>query len=382
MAIKKFFAKNWLTIVLGALTLLTFFLPDAWAGSVSPKSSSLLDINFNLSSVVFNLLRVAIMIGFMWSVLRRGLFFHDFPRDVVHSPKFAKVLMIALPLLVLLVVAVELVNPEFATWLIRCDDLKRCGVNYRHAIFIKAAFELVASIIFAILAIKLAKRSASRNNKWPIVICVILALVLLLMAGEELAWGQRIFFFATPAAIKGINAQGELTLHNIATESFQNSWYFASWSLLVALPLLRQPLVKWMAKTHKIIPLINFIPPTYFALAFAPVFAIVDPIWASDGIRCGSILFSVVATVVMLAYLIWPARGKLANQLCFALSVFTITLFAELLVSQVWDKNSGAVTEYEEVFLAFGFLLWALTVWHNFSLSKCVAFNRDKRMTK
>lgn len=382
-AIKKFFAKNWLTVVLGVLTLLTFFVPDTWAGYVASHSSSLLDINFSLGNDIFNLLRVAIMVGFVWSILRKVSVFRDFSQDIERAPKFAKVLMITLPLLILLVVAIELINPEFATWLIRCDDLKRCGVNFRHAIFVKAAFELTAAVIFAILAVKLHKQSASRHNKLLVIICVILTLVLLLMTGEELAWGQRIFFFATPAAVKAVNAQGELTLHNMATELFQNSWYFASWIILIALPLLRQPLAKLLAKTRKLAPLINFLPPSYFILAFAPVFAIVTPIWASDGIRSGSILFSVIATVAILAYLIWSARGKLANHLCFVLSIFTITLFVELLVSQVWNKNSGDVTEYEEVFLAFGLFLWALTTWRNFSAPKrAFTSERDKRIAK
>jgi len=35
------------------------------------------------------------------------------------------------------------------------------------------------------------------------------------VCGEEVSWGQRIFNFATPAAIGAVNLQGELTIHNI-----------------------------------------------------------------------------------------------------------------------------------------------------------------------
>lgn len=41
------------------------------------------------------------------------------------------------------------------------------------------------------------------------------SLFLLLGAMEEIAWGQWIFGFDTPAAIRAINAQQEFTLHNI-----------------------------------------------------------------------------------------------------------------------------------------------------------------------
>ena len=38
---------------------------------------------------------------------------------------------------------------------------------------------------------------------------------LLFIAGEEISWGQRIFQIETPSKLAAINAQGEITLHNI-----------------------------------------------------------------------------------------------------------------------------------------------------------------------
>jgi hypothetical protein len=43
----------------------------------------------------------------------------------------------------------------------------------------------------------------------------ICALGLLFVTGEEIAWGQRIFGLSTPEALREINTQDELTLHNI-----------------------------------------------------------------------------------------------------------------------------------------------------------------------
>jgi hypothetical protein len=43
----------------------------------------------------------------------------------------------------------------------------------------------------------------------------ILAASLLVGAMEEISWGQRLFGWATPAALEEINAQGETTLHNV-----------------------------------------------------------------------------------------------------------------------------------------------------------------------
>jgi len=44
---------------------------------------------------------------------------------------------------------------------------------------------------------------------------VVLAVGLILLAGEEISWGQRIFHIAEPPALYAINEQHELNLHNI-----------------------------------------------------------------------------------------------------------------------------------------------------------------------
>lgn len=44
---------------------------------------------------------------------------------------------------------------------------------------------------------------------------LILALVVFVAFGEEISWGQRIFNYETPEAIKKINAQNEFNIHNL-----------------------------------------------------------------------------------------------------------------------------------------------------------------------
>ncbi len=45
-------------------------------------------------------------------------------------------------------------------------------------------------------------------------------MTMLLGAGEEISWGQRIFGFATPDFLMGLNEQNEFTVHNIANGVF------------------------------------------------------------------------------------------------------------------------------------------------------------------
>ena len=45
-------------------------------------------------------------------------------------------------------------------------------------------------------------------------------LAMVFAAGEEISWGQRIFGFATPDFLMGLNEQKEFTVHNIANKTF------------------------------------------------------------------------------------------------------------------------------------------------------------------
>jgi len=47
------------------------------------------------------------------------------------------------------------------------------------------------------------------------------AILFLFGAGEEISWGQRIFNVQTPDSLNAINAQGEITVHNISFNGYE-----------------------------------------------------------------------------------------------------------------------------------------------------------------
>lgn len=51
---------------------------------------------------------------------------------------------------------------------------------------------------------------------------LLLALLFLVCAGEEISWGQRIFDWETPQILEEMNAQGETNLHNIQIFHYAN----------------------------------------------------------------------------------------------------------------------------------------------------------------
>ncbi|MCL2173683.1 hypothetical protein FWH58_00045 [Candidatus Saccharibacteria bacterium] len=325
-----------LTTAFGAATVLTFFMPAEWA-----------------DDLWFNLVRIAIMLGFLGLLLSYRID-HQLAESVKKAPPSARILMIAVPAIVLLFVLIQVFWPEFAVLLVR----KESWPFYRNAIFVKAAFQLVAAIFFAILAHSFIKK----KQLLPAIFACLIIAVLILMAGEELSWGQRIFHWSTPDSWKAINAQHETNLHNLFTQVFQNTLYFGGWLLLVALPFWRNCLKKFLSKFKKISFLGDWLPPTYFLIIFAAAFGLCDAIVAGTGLHFGSNLFNVIATAAILVYLVVPARGILAERICLTLGVFAIALFFNLFVSEVWQRNSGTPTEYLELFISFGIMCWAINL--------------------
>ena len=70
---------------------------------------------------------------------------------------------------------------------------------------------LSASLLFAALSARLI-RTGPHGLALPY---VLLTLGAFFIAGEEISWGQRIFGWRTPEELRAINAQQEISLHNI-----------------------------------------------------------------------------------------------------------------------------------------------------------------------
>lgn len=353
--LKKLTIKDWAASILGAAVLALFFAPGEW-------SKDLLS--------VFSIMRIAVMVAFICLVFSYKNS-SNISKSIETAPKFAKILMIVAPLVVFLFVLIQVADPEFAVWLVRCDT-RSCGINFRHAIFIKAGLEIAALVFFVASARKFAKK----GEKIQFILMIFFTFVTFVLAGEELSWGQRIIHFSTPEVAKSMNAQGEFNLHDMATQLFQNVWYVGSWALLIVLPFFHEKLREMLNKSRKFSFLTDFLPPTYYILIFGAAFALVDPVWSETGIHWGSLLFMVLSTLAVLIKFIIPAREKIAEKLCLVLGVFTVALFSNLFVSEVWNLNAGAPGEFLEIFLAFGILLWAINIFSNLKSGKSQKVSR------
>lgn len=99
------------------------------------------------------------------------------------------------------------IDPVFHNRYIRNED--------RAVEWITFAGFFLASLVLAGVAI----RRASRPRLGTLYLAG-LAFFFFVCAGEEISWGQRIFGFKTPDAIKQSNEQKEFNLHNLDTRLF------------------------------------------------------------------------------------------------------------------------------------------------------------------
>lgn len=283
-------------------------------------------------------------------------------------------LSIALPVIAIVFLVIQLVTPQFAALLVR----KESWPFFRNAIFIKSACQLIAAIAF----IKVARHYFRQRQRLAMILAIATVLLLGLMVGEELSWGQRIFGWGTPSFLAEINSQSEINLHNINTQLAQNILYFGGWLLLIGFAFWRESLAKLLRKCPKarLDFLIDWLPPGCFVGLFAVGFAFCDPLVSDSGLYCSSNLFIILATACLLLTKL-RYRLKLRSQpntasvldntddnrhqvlrLGISFLCFIVVLTGNLFNAELWNYNPGAPTEYLELFISLGIMTWALTV--------------------
>ena len=283
-------------------------------------------------------------------------------------------LSIILPVMAIVFLVIQLIAPQFAALLVR----KESWPFFRNAIFIKSACQLVAAIAF----IKVARHYFRQRQRLATILAIAMVLLLGLMIGEELSWGQRIFGWGTPSFLAEINSQSEINLHNINTQLAQNILYFGGWLLLIGFAFWRESLTKLLRKCPKarLDFLIDWLPPGCFVGLFAVGFAFCDPLVSDSGLYCSSNLFIILATACLLLTKLryrlkfrsqpssTPALDDTDDNRHQALRsgisflCFVTVLAGNLFNADLWNYNSGAPTEYLELFISLGIMTWALTV--------------------
>ena len=163
-----------------------------------------------------------------------------------------------LPLIGAVVIAAMILNRPLYRFVIREDG----PVEYAQ-FFLFA----LASLYGVLVGIKRLRA----GHVWQATLFFVFALGMFFIAGEEIAWGQRLLGLTTPEELDEVNKQGEITVHNIGNVLFFINLVF----MLIGLG----GMVAWLA--NKKLRLEQYwnqanyllIPPFFLAPAFFMAFA-------------------------------------------------------------------------------------------------------------
>lgn len=101
---------------------------------------------------------------------------------------------------VYLVFGNEAIDADTLGWINREDGLIETA---------SAVFLLLAAVVSLVVAVRIRGMMPRR------LMHAFLALLFVVMCGEEISWGQRYFGFETPEGLKSLNVQDEINLHNM-----------------------------------------------------------------------------------------------------------------------------------------------------------------------
>jgi len=220
-----------------------------------------------------------------------------------------------------------------------------------HAVEWASAAALLAG---AVLAGRAAFVFRSRARPGAALMAVGFALLLFVIAMEELSWMQRVIGFETPGWLPP-NRQGEANLHNLATGLSENAYYFGAFLFLVLLPFANRARPVFPAG-H---PLAGLVPGSGTALLAAPMAGFVWDMW-----NVLSIQFATIATLSIVGVFLHDAirRDRAALPMTMVAVAGIVVPLAIFLVRGEAQVRLWDTTEYRELFIAIGLLSAAVSM--------------------
>lgn len=95
--------------------------------------------------------------------------------------------------------------------------------------------EFALCLLTSVVAALAVGRLARRRELLLAAVLLAVALGTLVLAGEEISWGQRVFAWGTPGELAAVNQQAELNVHNIEAAGLPVQSLFKIFSFLLAL---------------------------------------------------------------------------------------------------------------------------------------------------
>jgi hypothetical protein len=215
-----------------------------------------------------------------------------------------------------------------------------------------AIFALLAAISMLCLAWKLFR--SRRHSALEVTAVSVFGLACFLIAGEEVSWLQRVFDWHP--AFADLNQQKEANLHNFATGTSENTYYFfGGYVLFVLLPAaraLRVPL-------GRLTPLVALFPSGYLIGVGALISALNYDM--AMGVATQIAFWS---SLLVLAGLAWRSSNAAVRTSALTWAALAVATQAVILSFGHQSRRAWDVTEYKELLIPSALFLWSLQLWN------------------
>ena len=218
---------------------------------------------------------------------------------------------------------------------------------------LSAILAILAGLIFLGVTRNLLKNRQAYSLLYPAG-TLALALILFLLALEEISWFQRILDIETLDIMEG-SLRDENNLHNFATDLVENIYYSAAFILLILIPFIADR----MARTPRWRIFHFFAPGKFILLVSVPLMAFTYDMWNVIFVQWA---FFVTAAILLLE--IYRAiRAGRPSRLYLAMLGFLLLAQGIFLLMGDRFLRTWDVTEYKELFIPIALLFYAWEVW-------------------
>ncbi|MBU2479145.1 MAG: hypothetical protein KKA36_08645 [Gammaproteobacteria bacterium] len=115
---------------------------------------------------------------------------------------------------------------------------------------------LLSAVACAIAALRTHRNPAVDRHRMVAMFYLVCAVAFVLVAGEEVSWGQRVLDIKTPEALAALNYQQETNVHNLLTKSMLDKMTKA-----VALVFMSGLIIMWVLAGMLRMPVLHFLIP-------------------------------------------------------------------------------------------------------------------------
>lgn len=239
-------------------------------------------------------------------------------------------------LLLLLIIAIQILNPVAYVYLISEDNIGEYATS--------VAFAISGGFFIA---------SAVRRSRLNRALLLALGLMSILVAGEEISWGQRIFGIDTPEVLRSVNRQGEITLHNIG--ALQGADFHEVAGILLQVLMLASAFKARLAKRLKWIETLPLPPLSLWPASLVVSFVLMtQPMVKGDEISEAFLAFIVLMWSFLIIHDLKATRWTGVRHELSLTVVLAGSIAAGGVLSATFGKNMGwrynitAVRDYPE----------------------------------